>query len=376
MIDCESFYNLLIDNDIDFFTGVPDSLLNDFCAYIFDNTDDKKNIIAANEGNAVALAAGHYLATGKIGLVYMQNSGQGNAANPLISLADPDVYSIPLLLLIGWRGEPGKKDEPQHVKQGRITLDFLDVLGIQYKVLTGSAEDAEMNLKHAVGIMKEKSCPFALVIPKGIFESYKLKNKKEDQFELLREEAIKIVIDHIGQRDIVVSTTGMTSRELFEYREQLGYDHSRDFLTVGSMGHSSQIALAIALAKPERRVICLDGDGALIMHMGALSTIASKQPENFKHIVINNGAHDSVGGQPTAGFDIDIPKIAQACGYKSTFTAVNKKVLLEILPAFLAEKGPALLEIKTGKGARENLGRPTTTPIENKVAFMKFLQAD
>lgn len=224
--------------------------------------------------------------------------------------------------------------------------------------------------------MKEKSAPFALVIPKGTFQSYKLKNKKEDKFELFREEAVKIVIDHIGAGDVVVSTTGMTSRELFEYREELGHDHSRDFLTVGSMGHSSQIALSIALSKPDRKVLCFDGDGALIMHMGALSIIASKQPGNFRHIVINNGAHDSVGGQPTAAFDIDIPKIAAACGYRSTFTASGKKELLEKLPAFLSDRGPSLLEIKTRKGARENLGRPTTTPIENKLAFMRFLQGD
>lgn len=376
MMNCGKFYNLLVDNGIDFFTGVPDSLLKDFCAYVFDNTDDRKNIVAANEGNAVALAAGYHLATGKTGLVYMQNSGQGNAANPLISLADPDVYSIPMLLMIGWRGEPGKKDEPQHVKQGKITLDFLDALGISWKILSGSIDEAEKELNYAVGVMRDKSMPFALVIPKDTFESYSLENSEGDSFTLLREDAVKMIVDKLGPEDIVVSTTGKTSRELFEYREELGQDHGRDFLTVGSMGHSSQIALGIALAKPKRRVICLDGDGSLIMHMGALAIIASKKPENYKHIVINNGAHDSVGGQPTAGYSIDIPGIAGSCGYISVHTAANKEELEEKLPLFLSGRGPSLLEIKTRKGAREELGRPTTTPVENKNAFMKFLKAD
>jgi len=374
MINCEEFYNLLKEKGVDFFTGVPDSLLKDFNAYIMDNAALENHIITANEGNSIAFAAGYYLATGKIGLVYMQNAGQGNAVNPLTSLADPDVYSIPMLLLIGWRGEPGKKDEPQHVKQGKVTLGLLDTLGIEYEILPDDIEDAKKSIEKAITIAKERSAPYALVVRKGTFEPYELKNKIQTSYELNREGAIKLVTDQLDARDVVISTTGKTSRELFEYREELGHDHSRDFLTVGSMGHSSQIALGIALSKPNRQVYCFDGDGAVIMHMGALAIIGSQSPKNFKHIVLNNGAHDSVGGQPTAGFDIDIPAIAKACGYKEAWTAEKTEEIKEKTKLLKGSEGPALLEIKINKGARKDLGRPTTTPIENKKAFMDNLK--
>lgn len=374
MLNCEEFYSLLIKNNIDFFAGIPDSLLKDFCAYIINNTSDEKNIIAANEGNAIALAAGYHLATGKIGLVYMQNSGQGNAINPLTSLVDKEVYGIPVLLLIGWRGEPGKQDEPQHIKQGKITISLLNTLGIPNKILPDNIEGVRKVLKTAINSMKKKSAPYALVVRKGTFETCKLKNKISSQFELSREDAIKLIIDYLGDKDIIVSTTGKISRELFEYREELGHGHSKDFLTVGSMGHSSQIALAIALSKPSQKVYCLDGDGALIMHMGTLAIIGSRGPTNFKHIVINNGAHDSVGGQPTAALKINIAAIARACGYKKSFCAEKRLELKEKLKLLKFSKGPALLEIKVTKGARKDLGRPTTSTKENKKAFIHFLQ--
>ena len=373
MLKCKNFYTLLIKNGIDFFTGIPDSLLKDFCAYITDNTKDENNIIVANEGNAVALAAGYHLATGKIGLVYMQNSGQGNAINPLTSLVDAEVYGIPVLLLIGWRGEPGKRDEPQHVKQGKITLGLLETLGIPHEILPDNIEKASKILRTAIDVLKQKHMPYALIVRKGTFETCELKSTINYQFELSREDAIKLIIDYLGSQDIVVSTTGKTSRELFEYREELRQGHAKDFLTVGSMGHSSQIALAIALSKPSRKVYCLDGDGALIMHMGSLSSIGLKSPKNFKHIVLNNCAHDSVGGQPTAGFNIDIPGIAKACGYKAVYYAEKRKELENRLRLLKAAQGPALLEIKVNKGARKNLGRPTTSPKENKKEFMRFM---
>lgn len=373
MLNCKEFYSLLIKNGIDFFAGVPDSLLKDFCAYIINNTSEEKNIIAANEGNAIALAAGYHLASGKIGLVYMQNSGQGNAINPLTSLVDEEIYAIPVLLLIGWRGEPGKKDEPQHIKQGKITIHLLNTLGIPHEILPVNIERAGKVLKKAINSMKKKSAPYALVVRRGTFETCKLKNKINSQFELSRENAIKLIIDNLRNQDIVVSTTGKISRELFEYREELDHGHSKDFLTVGSMGHSSQIALAIALSKPSRKVYCLDGDGALIMHMGSLAIIGSKSPKNFKHIVLNNAAHDSVGGQPTAGLKIDIPAIAKACGYKTVLYAEKGLELEEKLNLLKFSDGPALLEIKVNKGARKDLGRPTSSPSENKKEFMRFL---
>jgi len=372
LINCKEFYDLLLKRNIDFFTGVPDSLLKNFCTYITHNAKDN-HMVVANEGNAIALATGYHLSTGKIGLVYMQNSGEGNATNPLVSLADPDVYSIPMLLIIGWRGEPEKKDEPQHVKQGKITLDFLKTLGIPYEILPESMEELENSLDVAVDSMKTRNAPYAFVVKKGTFEKYNLKNKIEDSYVLSREEAIKLVVDQLGEKDIVVSTTGKISRELFEYREKLNQGHDKDFLTVGSMGHSSSIAFGIALQKLNRDVYCFDGDGAVIMHMGSLTVIGSKKPKNFRHIIFNNGAHDSVGGQPTAGFYIDFPKIAEASGYNLTLKAETKDEVKEKMKILKSSDGPVLLEIRVCKGARDDLGRPTSTPIENKEAFMKFL---
>ena len=374
MINCKEFYDLLIEKKIDFFTGVPDSLLKDFCAYITDKTNPMNHIIAANEGGSIALATGYHLATGKVGLVYMQNAGQGNAINPLVSLADPDVYSIPILLIIGWRGEPGKKDEPQHIKQGKVTLGLLDTLGISYEILPDSVEDLEKKLEYAVNYMRIKSAPFAFVVREGTFEPYTLKNKIKTNYELSREDAIKLIVDRLELKDIVISTTGKTSRELFEYRKELGQEHEKDFLTVGSMGHTSKIALGIALSKLDRQVYCFDGDGAVIMHMGSLAIIGSKNPKNFKHIIFNNGAHDSVGGQPTVGFDIDFLGIAKSCGYKLVLRAETKNEIKEKIDILRLSDGPCLLEIRISKGARGNLGRPNITPKENKENFMKFLK--
>ena len=371
MISCKKFYDCLLENEIDFFTGVPDSLLKDFCAYVTDNTDSKKNIIAANEGNAIAIASGYYLATGKYGLVYMQNSGLGNTINPLTSLADKEVYSIPMLLLIGWRAEPGVKDEPQHIKMGKVTLKLLETIGVKYEILNDNFEEI---IQKAKSHMENEKSPFAIVAKKGVFDEYKLKNKKETNYELNREDAIKLIVPLLDKDDIIVSTTGMTSRELFEMREANKEGHEKDFLTVGCMGHSSSIALGIALEKPERNVYCFDGDGALIMHMGALSVIGELKPKNFRHIIINNFAHDSVGGQPTAAYNLDIPAIARASGYTYVASSDNKNDIINQIIKIKNMDGPVLLEIKVNKGHRKDLGRPTRTPIENKEDFMGFLR--
>ena len=371
MIECKGFYENLIRNEIEFFTGVPDSLLKDFCSYVSDNANKERHIIAANEGNAIALAAGYHLSTGKYGLVYMQNSGLGNAVNALTSLADPEVYSIPMILLIGWRGEPGVKDEPQHVKMGKITLSMLDSLEIPYKILN---ENYEEILTEAKKYLESKKGPYAIVVKKGEFDKYSSEKSFNTNFELNREEAIETIIPLLSEEDIIVSTTGKTSRELYELREKLNEGHDKDFLTVGSMGHSSSIALSIALEKRDRTVYCFDGDGALIMHMGSLSTIGSFKPRNFKHIVFNNFAHDSVGGQPTAAGDIDIPNIAKANGYVGAFSVSTKEELINIIKKIKSMDGPVLIEVNVNKGARKELGRPKTTPIENKINFMKFLE--
>ena len=338
---------------VEFFTGVPDSLLKSFCAYVTDKCGNN-HVIAANEGGAVALAAGHYLATGKPALVYMQNSGQGNAVNPLASLADPDVYSMPMILLVGWRGEPGVHDEPQHVKQGKVTISLFETLGIPTEILPDDDAAAADMARKMVEQAKAESRPVALVVRKGLFAEYKLQNKKPDIAALPREQAIEDILKSLPEDAVVVATTGMISREVYETRERLGQDHSRDFLTVGSMGHAIMIALGIAKAQPNRRVFCLDGDGAGIMQMGNMAIAGQSGCANLTHIVLNNAAHDSVGGQPTVGGAIDLPAIAAACGYNRLGSPVFK-------------------EIKVAKGARKDLGRPKEPPQANKALCMKTL---
>ena len=372
MIRPEFFIEKLRENGIDCFAGVPDSLLKNICAYITDHCDAEHNIIAANEGAAVGIAAGHYLATGQPACVYMQNSGEGNIINPLASLTDSEVYNIPVLLLIGWRGRPGVHDEPQHVKQGKVTTGLLNTMGINFDVLSKEEDKAEKQIAKAVDALKSKDV-YALVIEKDTFEDYKLQNVEKNDLTMSREEAIQIVAAALGEKDCIVSTTGMISRELFEYRAVMNQGHERDFLTVGSMGHASQIALGIAMAKPDRKVWCFDGDGAAIMHMGSMAIVANKAPKNYVHVVFNNGAHDSVGGQPTVGLKIDLPAVAMAVGYKAAYSVETKEYLAELLNKVNTIEGPVFLEVKVKKGNRKDLGRPTTTPIQNKEALMSFL---
>ena len=374
MISPKFFVETLRGYGIDFFAGVPDSLLKNICAYIADNIDKKHNIITANEGAAVGLAAGYHLATGNIGVVYMQNSGEGNAINPLASLTDKEVYHIPVLLLIGWRGRPGVHDEPQHVKQGKITTGLLNVMGINYEVLSKEEEKAGQQIAKAMAAMRSTQEVFALVIEKDTFDTYTLQSASTNDLTMSREEAIQQVAASLGPKDAIVSTTGMISRELFEYRTAMNQSHERDFLTVGSMGHASQIALGIAMEKPDRRIWCFDGDGASIMHMGSMAVVASLAPKNYVHVVFNNGAHDSVGGQPTVGLQIDLPGVAKSVNYTNALSASSKEELGQALQDIAKMEGPIFLEVRVKKGNRKDLGRPTTTPIQNKEALMSFLK--
>ena len=375
MIRPEYFIDTLGAHGICFFAGVPDSLLKNICAYISDHLDERHNIITANEGGAVGLAAGYHLATGRIGCVYMQNSGEGNIINPLASLTDKDVYNIPVLLLIGWRGRPGVHDEPQHIKQGKVTMALLDTMGIDYAVLSKEEEEAGKQIAKAVAHMRATNEVYALIVEKDTFEPYTLQNVRMNKLSFGREEAIQTVAASLDGKDVIVSTTGMISRELFEYRTGKGEGHERDFLTVGSMGHASQIALGIAMEQPGRRIWCFDGDGAVIMHMGGMAIIAEKAPKNFFHVVFNNGAHDSVGGQPTVGMDINLCAVAKAVGYRAAFSADNREELLAVLNRIKELYGPVFLQVRVKKGNRKDLGRPTTSPIENKVALMGFLKS-
>jgi len=372
MIDCAQFYSLLKENNTDFFAGVPDSLLKNFCAYITDTIPESNHVITPNEGSAIALAAGYHLATGKYPLVYMQNSGLGNTVNPLLSLASPEVYSIPMILLIGWRGEPGIHDEPQHISQGKLTLPLLDTMQIPYSILSDQQDRLAEQLQECYTYLEKNNAPYAIVIRKNTFQDYCLQNNKKVAASISREAAIEKILLSFSKTDIVVSTTGMISRELYELRNKHGMDHSKDFLTVGSMGHASQIALGIALQKKERKVFCLDGDGASLMHMGGFTSVGSLCPKNYVHIVLNNGSHDSVGGQPTVGLSVDLPSIAKASGYKHILrldTADEITRTLSNLP-----EGPVFIEIRVQKGARKDLGRPVESPVENKNVFMQFLK--
>lgn len=374
MVSVDKFYDTLQGCGVRMFAGVPDSLLKNLCAYITDHSDASHNIIAANEGAAVGIAAGHYLATGEVPVVYMQNSGIGNAVNPLMSLADEKVYAMPILLVIGWRGEPGVHDEPQHVKQGEVTLPLLEAMQIPYVVLPDNDEEALPAVKSIVDDCRTLSKPHAIVIRKNTFGKYKLQKEAVNDYPLSREEALTRLVKAIDANSVIVSTTGKLSRELFELREARGEGHDRDFLTVGSMGHSSSIALGIALEKQKRRVYCFDGDGAFIMHMGSISNIGALAPENLIHVVFNNGAHESVGGQPTLGFGIDICTISRACGYKEALTVTTTEEFDALARRINSLEGPVLIELRVRINSRDNLGRPTTTPIENKVAFMGNLQ--
>ena len=359
----------------EFYSGVPDSQLKALCNHLMDKygIDPKHHIIAANEGNCTALAAGYHLATGKVPVVYLQNSGQGNIINPVASLLNDKVYAIPCVFIIGWRGEPGTKDEPQHIYQGEVTLKLLEDMGIETFIIGKETTDMEViaameNYKKLLASGKM----VAFVVRKGAL-SCDAKISYKNQYTMTREEIIRHIL-RVSQEDPIVSTTGKASRELFELREENSQSHKYDFLTVGSMGHSSSIALGIALNKPATKVWCIDGDGAALMHLGAMAVLGANKPQNIIHIVINNAAHETVGGMPTVAGCIDIVKIAKACGYDTGVCVDNLTDLDRELDAAKKRNALSLIEVKCSIGARENLGRPTTTARENKDAFMRYLQ--
>lgn len=359
----------------DFWCGVPDSQLRPLCDYLINTygIDPKHHIIAANEGNCVAVAAGYHLATGKVPVVYMQNSGEGNIINPLASLLNEKVYSIPCIFVIGWRGEPGVHDEPQHIYQGEVTVKLMEDMGVKTFVLTkDTSEDDLQAMTAAASLVLSEGKQVAFIVKKGAL-AYAEKVKYTNKNSMNREEAIKHIVA-VTEADPIVSTTGKASRELFEIREALGQGHGYDFLTVGSMGHSSSIALGIALQKPDKKVWCLDGDGAMLMHMGAMAVIGANAPDNFVHIVINNGAHETVGGMPTVAQKINLIKVAKACGYVNATRVQTYAALDTALKKAKEADRLSLIEVRCAIGSRADLGRPTTTPVHNKIDFMKNLR--
>ncbi|ESS74083.1 phosphonopyruvate decarboxylase BcpC [Methyloglobulus morosus KoM1] len=376
MIDPEDFLDSLKKSDIRFVTGVPDSLLKDVCACITDNLPPTRHVIATNEGSAIGLAIGQYLVSGRPSLVYLQNSGLGNIVNPIASLADPEVYGIPMLLMIGWRGEvlsQGEQihDEPQHVKQGKITVGQLDVLDIPYRIF-----DKETNVLNTVEELTDlalaRSGPVAMLVRKHTFSAFKLRDSRNEQHLLTRESAIQFIIACLPESLPVVATTGMASRELFELRKAAVSGYQRDFLTVGGMGHASQIATGIALARSGKKVVCIDGDGAMLMHMGCL--IISAGCPNILHIVINNGAHDSVGGQPTLALGLELKNIADSCGYGLAISTSTEEEIKNAIEVMLDANCSCFLEIICKRGSRADLGRPDRKPSVNKSEFMSFLK--
>lgn len=359
----------------DFYTGVPDSQLKALCNYLMNEygIDQKHHIIAVNEGNCTALAAGYHLATGKVPVVYMQNSGEGNIINPVASLLNDKVYAIPVVFIVGWRGEPGIHDEPQHIYQGEVTVKLLEDMDIKTLAIGKDTTDGEVEA--AMEDFKDilaKGKDVAFVIRKGAI-TYDGKVKYENNNTMVREEIIQHIVNASGE-DPIVSTTGKASRELFERRVANGQSHKYDFLTVGSMGHSSSIALGVAINKPNARVWCVDGDGSVLMHMGSMAVLGANAPKNMIHVVINNGAHETVGGMPTVASNIDLVAIAKACGYPNAVSVDSFEALDAELEAAKAQNELSLIEVKCSIGARGNLGRPTTTAIENKQNFMEYLK--
>jgi phosphonopyruvate decarboxylase len=379
MIDPNAFIATLEKLDIRFVTGVPDSLLKEVCACITEHFFWPRHVIAANEGSAVGLAIGHYLATGRPAMIYMQNAGLGNVVNPVVSLADPQVYGIPMILMIGWRGElledgTPLHDEPQHVKQGQVTIPQLEILDIPYRMIDKNVTEIEPLLTELIDLTLAESRPVALVVRKQAFSPFKLQQQVHGDTELTREAAIAAVVAALPDDCPIVSTTGMASRELFALRKALGQGHHRDFLTVGGMGHAGQIAAGMAMAKPDRQMVCIDGDGALLMHMGGL--VISADCRNLLHILINNGAHDSVGGQPTKGVFLNFSEIAKSCGYHRVALARDMAEIARHVSSMLVTGCSSFLEIKCKPGARANVGRPDRTPGQNKRDFMSFLQEE
>lgn len=377
MISCNKLFEVFRRNDLTFFTGIPDSTFKGWMTFLEEKHGrGLTQIIAANECEAIAIATGYHLSTGKVVVVYMQNSGLGKTVNPITSLCDPEVYSIPIVMMIGWRGEPGKKDEPQHKKMGRIMIPLLETLDISYWILPDNIDEAEKIITKAKNVADKKNTPVALIIKKGIIEPYSTNKTPEvhrDHLEMSREDAIKAILDSLDGSEVIVSTTGKTSRELFEYRTERN-EIPRDFYTVGGMGCAASIAFGIAIQKPEKKIFVFDGDAAVIMQMGALATIGHYKPANFYHILFDNMAHDSTGGQRTVSDTVDFGKVALACGYKNVIKVQTKTDLKKAIEKMKLLKGPQMLIIRVSKGARENLGRPTTTPLENKESFMKVLR--
>lgn len=374
MISCQNYFNILKEKGFTFFTGIPDSTFKNFLKFIIDN-DDKclQNLVACNECESIAISVGYYLATNKIAVVYMQNSGLGKAVNPLTSLCDPEIYSIPVLLMIGWRGEPEQKDAPQHKKMGRIMLPLLKTLEIPYSILKPELKYIKRELNKAIEYFNTTKGPYAFIIRRDFFQNYEMMKKQINDSELTREEAINIIMDNLDEDEIIISTTGYTSREVYEYREKKSQDHFKSFYNIGSMGCASSIGLSIAIQKPNKKIIVFDGDAATIMQMGAFTTIGKNAPVNFVHIIFDNHVHETTGSQPSNSISANFLQIAMACKYKYGKIIKTKAEILEVIREIKNKEGPIIIIIQVKIGTRSNLKRPEKAPKSYKENLLKFL---
>lgn len=371
MINPENLYQFLKSRDIEFYSGVPDSLMQNWLLTLQRNATESNHIIAVNEGAAVALAAGYYLSTGKLPVVYMQNSGLGNAVNALTSITDKEIYSIPLLLFIGWRGAPGIHDEPQHKKMGRITEDMLRVLEIPSFILEEEESQAFPTVENAANMAMQQQCAVAILVKENVF-SKQGADARSSEYKLSRERAIDLLLDGCNEDDVLICTTGKASRELYDLNQNKPAPLPKIFYSIGGMGLANQIALGIDLQK-RFRIIMLDGDGAMLMHLGTAATIGQLASENYIHIVLNNGCHESVGGQPTEGFDIDLCHIASACGYRDVTLVTNEQQLQDWIAGPLNKPGKKFLEIRMNATCRDKLPRVSGPFTERKELLMSML---
>lgn len=373
MVNQDKLFSSLREMGISFFTGVPDSLLNDFCLYLVKNIPDGQHVMAANEGNAIAIAAGHYMATGNIPVVYMQNSGIGNATNPLLSLTHDSVYGIPMILVIGWRGDPAISDHVQHKKQGELTPVLMNDMDIPYEILDNE-NTVVQKFKWAVCKAKEISSPVALIAKKAILTEKVKKQQYLESSLMNREEAVSAVLDVLGDNAIYLGTTGRATREVNEQLKEHGIGEGHEFQNVGSMGHVSSVGLGIALARPEQNVVVFDGDAAVVMHMGALATNCRYKAGNMIHIVLNNGVNESVGGQPSAGYVVNLTEIASACGYQTPGHAVEtKEELQEIIKNHRKGEMPLFIDVHVRQGIRSDMPKLNINHKAQKMALMDNL---
>ncbi len=357
MINPIKFIEFFKRNKISFFTGVPDSTLKNF-TYLL-NKEFKNHYPVYNEGSAISLAIGYHLSKKNIACVYLQNSGLSNAINPLISIAHKKVYSIPLLILIGWRGSPkGPPDEPQHHVKGKITKDILKLLDIKTIVLND--ENDFSKLKKLINFSKNNNRAVACLIKNNTFKNVNLTfKKKHKKSKIYRKEVLDELLKQIKKKTKIISTTGFTSREIYQLRKEKNYQNGKDFYMVGGMGHAGMVSLGVAINE-KNQIICLDGDGSILMHMGSLKTQGLFGRKNFKHILLNNNCHESVGEQDTFAEGTNFPKLCKMLGYKNVFEISYKKDLKKKLNSFLKSNGPSFLEIKIRTGTLKNLIRPNS----------------